>query len=464
MAAPEIARSPYLSAGPVPERRWTRRRLIWCVAVFVIASLFCIGTATEFFHPDGHGFYLYWLHDNIYLPLKGYFWTLNYPDRLWIWATLLTAILIWLPFFVLHRSASQWVHRKTLRAALHWPLVRRVAVRWTSALRGTALRPVFLENYVENECRRLLQTIDQSARSSPRDLRYFAALVAFRTDLDERGTLERLQDASWLIDAILRLQVYGTPELRRGDEMTALWRRLHGTVASAAGEDEPPEIHDIYRDTPLAPKDLETFVAWHIGAAAGAFGPADALSRPLARSKGVLTRDAISGLEALRRLLAASREPGRLARGRADERAYRPEAAAMIGRAAGQLALLSAVMLRDSALALGYFDSVETARFEILLGGLETAIAADDPVIGLTGDPETPSPGDYSICARLMEAESSARRRSLLRRTDREQEPLADVLEESDLMRIDREAARLRQAAARDAADPQGSATRGGAQ
>lgn len=453
MAAPEIARSPYLSVGPIPERRWTRRRLLWSAVIVIVIALFCIGTATEFFHPDGNGFYLYWLHDNVYLPIKGYLWTQNYPDRLWIWATLLTVVGIWLPFFLMYRSASQFLHRKSLRAALHWAPVRKIAVKWTGWLRKTELRPRFLENFVENECRRLLQKIDQAAKPAPRDLTYFSRLVAFRTDLTAIDSLNRLQVASWLIDAILRIELQGSGDQKRGENAIALWKRLHASVAGARAADAPPEIGDIYRESPMSPEDLETYLAWHIGAAAGAFGPGEAVTAPLGHTKSVLARQVMAGLEGLRRLLAASREPGRLAHGRQDDRAYRPEAAAMIGRAGGQLALLAATMMRDSSIAQGYFDSVETARFEILLGGHEMAVGADDPVIGLTGDPETPSPGDYGICAKLMEREAAARRSSLLRRTDHEQKPLADLLEEADLMRIDREAARVRQAAARDAED-----------
>ena len=454
MAAPEIARSPYLSVGHVPARRWTRLRLIWTVAIAFVAALVCLGVATEFFHPDGNGFYLYWLHDNLYLPVKGYFWTRDYPDKLWIWATLLTVLAIWLPFFLMYRSASQTLHRRSLRAILHWTWARKFAGRWIRWVRGTPFRAKFLETFIDNECRRLLAKIDQAPAAAERDLLYFTQLVALRAGLERAGGIERLQAASWLIDAILRLELLADPDQRKAVDVSGLWRLLREAVAVDEVVTAAPEIRDIYRDSPLEPEELERYIAWYIGQAVGAWGPGEELVEPLTRARPVLVRQVIAGLDGLRRILAASREPGRLARRPVGERAYRPESAAMLGRAAGQLALLAAVMERESALAQGYFDSVETARFEILLGGYEQAVAADDPVIALTGDPETPSPGDYGICARLLDLEAAERRSALMRRTDADLKPLADLLEESDLMRVDREVARVRQAAGRDAPDP----------
>lgn len=91
-------RSPFLKAlpsglatlsGQVLARRWG-----WFAGVVLALGLLVTAVSRRAFAVDGPMRWLYWLHDHLFLPIKGFTWSLLYPYSL-LWWGLLAIALAW---------------------------------------------------------------------------------------------------------------------------------------------------------------------------------------------------------------------------------------------------------------------------------------------------------------------------------------------------------------------------------
>ncbi len=112
-----------------------------------LAVLLAVGVAGRWWPPSGLGAWLYGLHDNVYLPLKGNLWTRFLP----VSAVMATA----LAFVILMLSLRRWVfgplHRRCLGALIDRPSAHWALAAWAGRTAGTRLAPLLLCETVERE-------------------------------------------------------------------------------------------------------------------------------------------------------------------------------------------------------------------------------------------------------------------------------------------------------------------------
>lgn len=189
--------------------RWgriTRRGLAW--AALISGSTWLIRAVRS--RSLGSGWLadtLYLIHDAVYLPIKGYTFTLLFPTSLAWYGLTLTIGLVWLGFFVADRSWVRRPHLAALRLLIPAPLFGAALVMSAQLLARAGLPPDQLLIVAEHE--RDLRIIRLAA--NPRDTgtarqlaRLTRLLVRLRTTTP--GELPALQAwADWqLALALLR--------------------------------------------------------------------------------------------------------------------------------------------------------------------------------------------------------------------------------------------------------------------
>lgn len=123
-------RSPLLQAPPKVESlgrvtRLTRRWVFLGISGFVFA-LVIFFLLVQPYGRNGPGWPLYWLHDTVYLPFKGYTFTLYHPSS-WIWWGLIfTLAILWTLSFATDRSLILRSHVALLKTAVNSPTFSRV--------------------------------------------------------------------------------------------------------------------------------------------------------------------------------------------------------------------------------------------------------------------------------------------------------------------------------------------------
>jgi hypothetical protein len=128
------SRSPLLATPPAPERRHNLGlRIGW--RVLAVAAMTVLGMAVTLLvkrtslTPGGPGHPLLWAHDHLYLPVKGYLFTMGYPLSLAWWLTLILLLTLGLFGFVLVRPLTRRPHIRLVRLFLQRSRTRRL-LRW----------------------------------------------------------------------------------------------------------------------------------------------------------------------------------------------------------------------------------------------------------------------------------------------------------------------------------------------
>ncbi|MDJ0839220.1 MAG: hypothetical protein QNK37_22070 [Acidobacteriota bacterium] len=148
-------RSPFLKAPPknVKENRTEimQKRVVLVTLLFVFLGLPTLSVAMNWMPEDGLGYGLYWLHDHVFLTIKGWTYHRFQPAGSIWWTMALLFFLTWLVFFLVDESMILSPHRDLAVFALrrprfHGPLLR--SARW---LARRKLSPRLLIEAVEYE-------------------------------------------------------------------------------------------------------------------------------------------------------------------------------------------------------------------------------------------------------------------------------------------------------------------------
>lgn len=166
--------------------RVTRRTLTSAVVLFALGLL--LATVTFRLLPrTGPGYILYWLHDSVYLPIKGYTFSLFFPESLIWWMSGLTVIILWTLWWVTDRSLVREPHILLLRVAVYQPLLHGLLLISAHILTRFNIEPVLLRQVVNLERRRVLHQLMQDvanplSREHPSEsANYTDALVKLTT-------------------------------------------------------------------------------------------------------------------------------------------------------------------------------------------------------------------------------------------------------------------------------------------
>jgi hypothetical protein len=105
------------AAKPKRSRIPIRILIIIFISAFIVVPAFII--ITRALPKEGIGSVFYWIHDRIFLPIKGYTYTLFYPFSLSWWGPILTALFLWLIAYLGMVSFIKNPHVYVLRKVIH---------------------------------------------------------------------------------------------------------------------------------------------------------------------------------------------------------------------------------------------------------------------------------------------------------------------------------------------------------
>ena len=144
-------RSTLLRAGlrsPARQRSWVARWFAFGVVTAAVAA-FVLAVATVYFDRQGIAFPIYWLHDHLWLPLRGWLWTAPFPGSL-IWLVPVVAILAltlieFLGIWPALRNAQLAVLRLLVLHGPEWLILRSDAMLGLIGGRAGQIRAVVAE-------------------------------------------------------------------------------------------------------------------------------------------------------------------------------------------------------------------------------------------------------------------------------------------------------------------------------
>lgn len=444
---PSRFRSPLLEAlPPAPpgrDRRALRRRRLAVVLVVAAAVLAAVAVGTRRLSLRGPGLILYRLHDEVFLPLKGYLFTRLFPVS-WIYVLAgLTLLLFGLTALAwarpltpawqtaVGRRALSWRSmrpvlslwgrsfgglRRLLRAgslaAEKWPAVGRRLTAWAGALDG----PTLLEELVEHEREAALELLDGLDPATPESVGALApALDATLFSLELAASSPSGGDRP-LIAAVERLD-----EVLLRLDLVRLARGAPARGATEAAAEElrmriETEISARLRQLlPVAPRQPDFSVSSLALELALVLGIETPRSWPPELLESRRER-VLEGVEARRRALDGSRQRLERSASYSLRRGRRtvPELPAGVDRAAAGLAVdvavFAALRFGETRGALAFLEGLEGLRFAVLASG-------DGVPDGGDPDSETeallaalaglPRPLDYRVCARLLGLETT---------------------------------------------------------
>lgn len=175
-------RSTLLRAGLVdrPRHRPTLRRRLWLAAAGGLIVLFLLAVAARWFSRSGTGILVYWIHDHVWLPLRGQLWTAIFPAG-FIWAVPICLVLAlvlteYLVLFAPLRAAQIGLLRWLSRPGRGWVLVGGAQL-----IAPLGLVPVqaiaVLSDLRQTEHARLLEALDRGGAVDPGRLAQLEALL-----------------------------------------------------------------------------------------------------------------------------------------------------------------------------------------------------------------------------------------------------------------------------------------------
>lgn len=179
-------RSPLLQSYPThedPQRlEQMRRRGFW---VSVLGFLIGIPTAMVWLRlppKDGWGYWLYWLHDTLFLTVKGYSYTHFYPYSMLCWLLASLLLLFWLTFFLTNQSLLRPLHLFLLYHLLAVDFMRGPMLASVRYLTRFRILPGLLEVVADHRRTCLLDRLIATPNSTE-TARELATITLFQLEL-----------------------------------------------------------------------------------------------------------------------------------------------------------------------------------------------------------------------------------------------------------------------------------------
>lgn len=420
--------SPLLRHMPRPSIRGAERaaRIIARLAFFLplafLVATVIIVVQRRLLPGRGVGAVLYWLHDYVYLPLKGYTFTRFYPYG-WIWwAVAATVVALALFSWLSDRSFVKQVHIRLLRLVIPRPPFHGILIRSVEILQRVRIRPGLMRAVGVHQWQASIIDLTDSelggapAKTSVRlaNLTRFLLRLDVATAVDEGGGWWSLY--RWH-HAYLSLHAYA--DAAKGERRLArLMCNLSGAMPSspvAEGEgDLDPSDHSA---DPFDPRrlraDLAMLAALGEKTWAGQAGIEAQFANYAELGQVAILKHLVESTEARRRYFyqAYAKMEGDLRRqagGAAfDVQRQLPALVAQIsllpllGAIALDVALHTALFLDEPFLAGAYLDAVDSVK--LLLGVASDDVARTTDLRSLVQD--TPSREAYRLLGLLQTEE-----------------------------------------------------------
>jgi hypothetical protein len=182
--------SPLLIAAPTRAQRRPYLLRV-AVAVFLIfaATVLVLSIKERWFATNGLGSALYWLHDSIYLPLKGHFWTRLFPTGTMIWlGAAVVLLLLMLPAYFAGLDMMRTVQIKIVSVMLEQPRRMAALLQVYKIGRRLRLRGDLIRAVAHDHLAVLLEHVRGKARhwrSDREERRHIFQTIDFAAALDQ---------------------------------------------------------------------------------------------------------------------------------------------------------------------------------------------------------------------------------------------------------------------------------------
>jgi len=175
--------TPLLAPWPKPkvEKRGQRiRRRLWVTLLFAALMAGLILPVSAHMWPRrGLGYGLYWVHDNVYLPLQGYLYHRFFPESLMWWGALALLLGIWGLGWLTATSLVRQPHRRLLMRVVRLPNAEAFLLRSAHRFTRLGVRPQLLEVVVDDLRTRALLKAQTQMISKPKSSLSVRVLARF---------------------------------------------------------------------------------------------------------------------------------------------------------------------------------------------------------------------------------------------------------------------------------------------
>ncbi len=415
-------------AKPKPGRFLRRLLILLLLIIAIAAPIVLISTRTA---PETTiGPWLYWLHDNIYIPIKAYTFTLFYPLSLIPWGALLLITTLWTISYLSKKPIFQklqiYLGRKAVRRKLLHPTLIKSARRF----KKLGMKPELLEAITTEQRKKTLLQLsnlplkqtDQKNRHTITRATRLTHLHTHLLTLPPSSTNNHLQAAIYWLELYMRLQT------RQTKTTTPDWLN-HLTTQTATQIDtiitpllqykttqklQAAKEKEARFDTQTLAVDLLYLASLNNDdLAAQILGP----NIPTTKRQSVITQRLVTSTTSRRTFLDRNRSrlENRTHLYYSDSLNADPENLPLIGHLSLLIALHLAALTRLPDVALGFIETIETLDFVLNLW--QTGKPETQTSKGPSGQQRMlwlihglPGPGHYRFCAELAEKETKGRK------------------------------------------------------
>jgi hypothetical protein len=165
-------RSPFLAKMPPTNVRLAARvgrvslRLIIGVPILLTLIILITAVRQEWLPKDAPWLILYNIHDNIYLLIKGYAYTLFFPESLIFWGLISTILILIVISQLTDRSLIKEPHIQLLRICLYRPLLYRFIIRGSRFLHRLRIEPKLIKLVAHREWEKAMFSLNQHELAS----------------------------------------------------------------------------------------------------------------------------------------------------------------------------------------------------------------------------------------------------------------------------------------------------------
>lgn len=423
-------RSPLLAAMPQVDTRGRgkrmRTRMRTAAPIAFVVLLLIVAVMFELLPKDGSGYPLYWLHDKVYLPIKGYTYTLFYPTSFIWWGFITTILGLSLASWLSDRSFIRQSHIGLARFAINRKLLRPILLRTAGWFKQRGVEPRLLKSVAQHERALALMKLAATDKRNAKASRAECAKVAHLTQLlikllilPEATLTDHLTAATYWQQALLQIQVHGhePPPSELASQIGLLMRpifdeqddnQLERALAQQANFEPSSIMIDLLYLAYFT--DLER----NTGKSKVKKALNSDTTATLERERNRWQANLADSIETRRTLLDEMRsqlEPRQLSRPDSNELERTLVKLAMptekdhlpaIGQLSLGIALHLAWQTKSPNIAQGYLDSIDTLAFVLQFVGPTSRIPEQTAILSaLIGD--LPSPEAYQLCAKLVE-------------------------------------------------------------
>ena len=157
--SPILAKMPQTHVGFVESTKRTGSRLI-ILAPIIAVFIFLVALVQLHILPEsGPGRALYYLHDTLFLPFKGYTYTMFHPYSLVWWIIILLVLVLAIVSFLLGRSFLKRPHIWLVRRLVHHPNTYWYLVNGSRVFNYFGLKPNLIRLVAQRELGSALMTL-----------------------------------------------------------------------------------------------------------------------------------------------------------------------------------------------------------------------------------------------------------------------------------------------------------------